>query len=78
MGGASRTASSVASVPVQVTRTRLSSFKIARGKASDQVAQLEEVLVGEGMCRVEREMVWLLVHRLGDLGHAMADRGDDG
>jgi hypothetical protein len=51
---------------------------IARGKAYDQIAQLEEALVGEGMCRVEREMLCLLVHRLGDLGHAMAVRGDDG
>ena len=33
-------------------------------------AQIEEALLGEGMCRVEREMLCLLVHRPDDLHQA--------
>ena len=52
--------------------------QLARRQAHDQVAQVEEGLVGEGVGRVEGELLRLVVHRLRDLRDAVADAGHDG
>ena len=41
--------------------------QLARRQAHDQVGQVEEGLVGEGVGRVERELLRLVVHGLRDL-----------